>query len=140
MEIFLKGLVHIVCPKIELFLIGGFYKNHIRKHRFWYCRKKTMILSRKKIEVLKRAIKWAFSKGVSPWILSKNRTFSYSCYSRKFCQKKSFLNILNKKQSFLDQKMKVLTRAKKWTFSKGVSPWILSKNRTFSYLPFLQKF
>ena len=93
-----------------------------------------------KIEVLKRAKKWTFSKGVSPWILSKNRTFSFSCFSRKLCHKKSFLNILNKKQSFLDQKMEVLTRAKEWTVSKGVSPWILSKNRTFSYLPFSQKF
>ena len=92
-----------------------------------------------KIEVLKRAIKWTFSKGVSPWILSKNRTFSFSCFLRKLCHKKSLLNILNKKQSFLDQKMEVLTRAKKWTFSKGVSPWILSKNQTFSYPCFSQK-
>ena len=75
-----------------------------------------------KIEVLKRAKKWTFSKGVSPWILSKNRTFSFSCFSRKLCHKKSFLNVLNKKQSFLDQKMEVLRGAKKWTFSKGVSP------------------
>ena len=35
--------------------------------------------------------------------------------------------------------MKVLTRAKKWTYFEGVSPWILSKNRTFSYLRFSQK-
>ena len=103
---------------------------------FW---KKRMILSEKKNKVLKRAQKWTFSKGVSPWILSKNRTFSFPCFSRKLCHKKSFLNILNKKQSFLDQKMILLTRAKKWTFSKGVSPWILSKNRNFSYGCFLQK-
>ena len=35
--------------------------------------------------------------------------------------------------------MEVLTRAKKWTFLKGVSPWILSKNGTFSYQRFSQK-
>ena len=51
-------------------------------------------------------------------------------------EKKSFLNILNRKQAFLDQKIEVLKRTKKWTFFKGVSPWILSKNRSFSYLPF----
>ena len=79
------------------------------------------------------------------------------------------MDILNRKQSFLDEtiikkiflfaffteilsennvfdilerkeKIEVLTRTKKWTFFEGVSPWILSKNRTFSYLPFSQKF
>ena len=79
-------------------------------------------------------------KGVSTWILSKNRTFSYRCFSQKLCQKRSFFDILDRKQSFLDQKIEVLTMAKKWTFYKGVScPWILSKNRTFSYRCFSQK-
>ena len=73
-----------------------------------------------KFEVLKRAIKWTFSKGVSPWILSKNRTFSFSCFSRKLRHKKSPLNILNKKQSFSDQKMEVLTTAKNGQFPKGL--------------------
>ena len=31
---FSNGLIHEVCPNIELFLIGIFYKNHITKHRF----------------------------------------------------------------------------------------------------------
>ena len=34
-------------PKIELFLIGVFHKNHVRKHRFGYCGKKRMILGGK---------------------------------------------------------------------------------------------
>ena len=51
-------------------------------------------------------------------------------------EKKTFLNILNRKQAFLDQKIEVLKRTEKWTFFKGVSPWILSKNRSFSDLPF----
>ena len=92
---------------------------------------------RKKIKVLKRAKKWTFSKGVSPWILSKNRNFSYRFFSLKLCQKTSFFDIYERKQSFLDQKMEVLRRAKKWTFFKGVSPWIFSKNQTFSYGRFL---
>ena len=97
-----------------------------------------MIL-RGKIEVLKRAKKWTFSKGVSPWILSKNRNFSYRFFSLKLCQKTSFFDIYERKQSFLDQKIEVLRRAKKWTFFKGVSPWIFSKNPTFSYGRFSQK-
>ena len=43
------------------------------------------------------------------------------------------MDILNRKQSFQDQKIEVLTRAKKWILLKGVSPWILSKNQDFSY-------
>ena len=90
-----------------------------------------------KIKVLKKRPKNGhFPIGVSPWILSKNRNFSYGRFLQKLCQKKSFLNISNRKQSFLDQKIEVLTRTKKWTFFKGLSPRILSKNRTFSYLSF----
>ena len=44
---FFKGLVHGLCPKIEVFLIGVFHRNSIRKHRFGYCGKKRMILSGK---------------------------------------------------------------------------------------------
>ena len=58
------------------------------------------------MKVVKRAKKWTFSKGVSPWIFFKNRTFSYRCVSQKLCQKGSFLDILNRTQSFLDQKIK----------------------------------
>ena len=49
-----------------------------------------MIVSEKKNKVLKRAKKWTFSKGVSPWILSKNRNFSYGCFLQKLCWKKWF--------------------------------------------------
>ena len=89
-----------------------------------------MILREKKIKVLKRAKKWTFSKGVSPWILTKNRNFFYLCFSLKLCRKTSFFDIVERKQSFLDQKIEVLRRAKKWSFFKGVSPWSWSKNRS----------
>ena len=81
-----------------------------------------------------------FSKGASAWILSKNRTFSYRLFFTKMMSEKIVFDILKKtKQLFLDQKIEVLIRAKKWTFFKGLSPWILSKNRTFSYRRFSQK-
>ena len=54
-------------------------------------------------------------------------------------EKKSVFDILDRKQSFYDQKVEFLTRAKKWTFFKGVCAWILSKNRTSCYERFLQK-
>ena len=138
MDIFQEGLVHGFCPKFELFLMAVFHRNHIRKHRFGYCGKKRMIL-RGKIEVFKWAKKWSISKEVSSWILSKNRNFSYRCFSLKLCQKTSFFDIYERKQLFLDQNIEVLRRAKKWTFFKGVSPWILSKNRNFFYRCFSVK-
>ena len=52
-------------------------------------------------------------------------------FHSNYVTKKTFLDILNRKQSFQDQKIEVLTRAKKWIFSKGVSSWILSKNQHF---------
>ena len=65
-----------------------------------------------------------FSKGASAWILSKNPTFSYRLFFTKIMSEKIVFNILGKKkQLFLDQKIEVLTRAKKWTFFlKGVGP------------------
>ena len=80
------------------------------------------------MKVVKRAKKWTFSKGVSPWILSKNRTFSYRCVSQKLCQKRSFLDILNRKQSFLDQKIL------KKNFLFAFFTEILSENNVFDIL------
>ena len=50
-------------------------------------------------------------KGVSPWILSKNRTFSYRCFSQKTYQKRSFFRYSGKKSMIL--------RGKKLKFYKG---------------------
>ena len=52
-----------------------------------------------KLKFFKRVKKWTVSKGVSPWILSKNRNFSYGCFVHKSCQKKWFLVILDIKQT-----------------------------------------
>ena len=83
---------------------------------------------------------WKFFKGVSPWFWSKNRTFYHVCFLGKLSKKRSFFDILNKKDCFLDQKNGVLEKSKKSTFFKGVSPLFLSKNRTFCHLCFLGKF
>ena len=92
-----------------------FHKNFVTKRSFFdiYERKESFL--DQNIEVLTRAKKWTFSKGVCPWILSKNRNFSYGFFLQKLWPKKSFFDILEKK-SFLDPKIEVLTRAKKLTF------------------------
>ena len=121
------------------FFLSVFFAKSYQKTQFFILQTEKNDFKQKKIEVLQKDQKWTFSKGVSPWILSENRTFCYRCFLQKLCHKRWFLEILNRKQSFVDYKIEVLTRAKKWTFFEGVSPWILSKNRTFSYLPFSQK-
>ena len=40
-------------------------------------------------------------------------------------------SILDRKKRFKDQKFDVLTRAKKWTFFKGVSPWRFVEKSNF---------
>ena len=54
--------------KIELFLIGDFHRNHIRKDRVSKLWKEKNDSKRKKLKGQKMDI----SKGVSPWIFSKN--------------------------------------------------------------------
>ena len=104
---------------------------------FRYFGKKTIIF-RQKIEVLTRAKKWTFFKGVCPWILSKFRTFCHRRFLQKSYQKRSFLILWKEKNDFKVEKIEVLKRAKKWAFSIGVSPWILSKNRNLFYGCFSQ--
>ena len=67
--------------------------------------------------------------------VNKSTFFFYVFFSKK-SQKESFFEILDSKEFFLDLKSEVLAKSKKSTFCKGVSPWFLSKNRPFSYMPF----
>ena len=96
-----------------------------------------------KSEVLKNSKKWTVCKGVSPWFLSKNRPFPpmFFFWTKK-ARKKHFLIFWiekKRKECFLDHKRKVLKSSKKSTFSKGVSPWFLSKNQPFSHMFFFCK-
>ena len=43
----------------------------------------------------------------------QNRNFSCRYFSQKVCQKRWFLDILNRKQAFLDQKIEVLKKGQK---------------------------
>ena len=80
-----------------------------------------------------------FSKGVSPWFLSKNRPFFHMFFFSQKSQKEGFFDILDRKEYFLDLKGELLKKSKKSTFCKGVSPWFFSKNRPFSHMFFMGK-
>ena len=70
-----------------------------------------MLLGQKK-EVLKNFSTSKFSKGVCPWILSKIELFIiyYVFWGGKSSKKRLFFGVLDKKESFLDQKKKVLKK------------------------------
>ena len=60
-------------------------------------------------------------------------------FLRNKTQKQTFFYILDTKEWFLDLRSELLTKSRKSTFCKGVSPWFLFKNRPFSYMFFLSK-
>ena len=47
-------------------------------------------------------------------------------------QKNIFYDILERKNAFLASKNKKVKKSKNWDFSKGVNPWLWSKNGQFS--------
>ena len=65
---FLKGLVHGFSPKIEVFLIGVFHRNSIKKTTFLILWKEKNDFKWKKIKVLKRAKTWTFFHEFCPKI------------------------------------------------------------------------
>ena len=78
------------------------------------------MLFRPKNGVLEKSKKSTFSKRVSPLFLSKNRTFYHLCFLSKSSQKRSFFDILDKKESFLDRKKELLKSSKNHNFPKGL--------------------
>ena len=71
-----------------------------------------MLFRLKKLS-FKKSKKSKFFKGVTPWFLLKNGTFYEGCLFRKLDQKRSFFDILDSKECFLDQKSEVLKKFKK---------------------------
>ena len=115
---FPKRLVRDFVRKSK-FLLSLFFTEIVPERIvFRYLWKKRMILSGKNWS-FKKGQKMDISKGVSPWILSKNWIFSYCCFSQKLSQKRSFLEILNRTQSLKDQKTKFQQWPKNGHFLKG---------------------
>ena len=89
-------------------------------------------------------------KGVSPWFWSNNRTFYHGfgqkieffimyVFLAKLSKKRSFFDILNKQECFLDQQNRVLEKSKRSRFCKRVSLCLLSKNGIFYYVSFFSR-
>ena len=80
----------------------------------------------------KKSKNWHFSKGVSPWFLSKIGHFSNIFFLGNIGQGNVFYDILERKNAFLGYKNKRFKKSKNWHLSKGVSPWFWSKDGQFS--------
>ena len=120
-------------PFFQLFLLGN-----IGQEKFSYD-----ILEQKngslcfKNKILKKSKKWHFSKGVNPWFWSKNFHFSKLSFLGNIGQENVFYDILERKNTCLGNKNKMLKKSKNCNFSKGVNPCFSSKNGHFFQLFFL---
>ena len=76
----------------------------------------------------KKSKNWHFSKGVNPWLWSKNGLFANFFSLGNISQENVFCDILERKDAFLGYKNKQFTKSKNWHFSKGVNPWCWYKN------------
>ena len=104
-----------------------------RKRSYNYLKTKNAVLDDKN-KKLKNSKNWFFSKGVSPWFWSKLGNF-LSCIPER---KRSY-DYLKTKNAFLDDNNKKLKNSKNCFFSKGLSPWFLSKSATFPMFFFQAK-
>ena len=66
-----------------------------------------------KIEVLTKAKKWTFFKGVSSCILSNKSNFFISAFFTEIISEKIVFDIVERKEWFLDQRIEVLRKVKK---------------------------
>ena len=115
-------------PFFQLSFLGNigeenvFYNILERKNRFLSYKNKKF----------KESKNWHFSKGVNPWVWSKNGHFSNFVFLGNIGHENVFYDILQRKNAFLSYKNKNFNKSKKWHFSKGVNPWFWSKNGYFS--------
>ena len=71
--------------------------------------------------------------------VKKSTFFSYLFLEQKKARKNHFFMFWIERNAFYTTKVKFFKNLKKPTFSKGVSPRFLSKNRPFSYIFVLSK-
>ena len=64
-----------------------------------------------------------FSKGVSPWFLSKNWHFSNYCFYAEWIEKKSMKKFLKQNENLFRLQKHRFKTAAKFSFPKGYSSW-----------------
>ena len=92
-----------------------------------------------KINKFKKSKNWHFSKRDKPWFWSKNGHFS-NFFLGNIGQENIINDILERKSAFLGFKNNKFKKWKNSHFSKGVNPWIWSKNGHFFQLFFFTQY
>ena len=118
------------CRKIEPFLIEVFHRNSMRKHRFWYCGKKRMILSIKNWSFKKLEKMDLFPKELLHGFCPKFEISRMGVFYKNYVTKNRFSIF------WIENKHSKTKKIWNWIFVHGV----LFKNRTFSYRRFSEKF
>ena len=88
---------------------------------------------------LKKSKNQNFSKGDSPWVMSKNWKFFHLFISGKISPENASNDILQRKNAFLDYKNKNLIKSKNKHSFKGVGPCFWSKISNFAIFIFVGK-
>ena len=97
--------------KKSKFLVWVFFTEIVRENGFQWSWIENKHCKNKKIDVLTGTKKWTFFKGVSPWILSKNETFSYQRSFTEIISEHIVFDIVQRKEWFKVEK--------NWSFKKG---------------------
>ena len=88
---------------------------------------------------LKKSKHNKFSKGDSPWVMSKNWKFFHLFIWGKISPENASNDILQRKNAFLDYKNKNLIKSKNKHSFKGVGPCFWSKISNFAIFIFVGK-
>ena len=110
MDIFLRGLFYAFCPKIELFHMGVFHRNHIRKDRFWYCGKRRMIF---------RPKNWSYFKGQKIDLFLRGLVHAFCPKIELFHIGVFHWNHIRKDRFWYCGEKRMIFRPKNWSFHKG---------------------
>ena len=81
------------------FFLTAFFTEIISENIFFDIVERKDYFKWKKIEVLRRARKWTFFKGVNRRFCPKKHNFYYLCFSLKLCHKRFFFDIYEKKKN-----------------------------------------
>ena len=115
-----------------------FFSQYTRgKCLLWYSRTKKTPFYGIKTRSSNKSKNWHFSKGVNPWLRSKNGHFCNFVFSGNIGQENVFYDILERKNTFLGYKNKKFKKSKNLHFSKEVNPWFWYENGHFSNFFFL---
>ena len=129
----------VLVQKWPFFKVCFYRQYRLGKFLLPYSRTKNVFLSYRH-KNFSNSKNWDISKGVNPWLWSKNGHFSNFFFLGLIGQKNVFYGFLERKNVFLSYKNKNFNTSKKWHFSKGVNPWFWSKNGHFSTFVFFRQY